>query len=188
MSQPDSPLLPPAAAAVPATTTTGPIVVRADGPRRVAVLNTGGTIGMKPDAAGALAPCPGYLAERMLGMHEFARNDMPAVDLFELLPLLDSSDMGPDDWLRIAAEIAARYDAYDAFVVIMGTDTMAYAASALSFLLENLGKRCERLHAVGAALRALGRTLPPARPPPAASSLRAACCLSRSSSTTHSAT
>ena len=65
---------------------------------------------------------------------------MPDVDLYELLPLLDSSDMGPDDWLRIAALIGALYYDYAGFVVVMGTDTMAYCASALSFLLENLNK------------------------------------------------
>lgn len=108
--------------------------------RCVAVLNTGGTIGMKANASGSLEPCPGYLAERICSMTEFRRDDMPAVDLYELLPLLDSSDMGPDDWLRIAAMIDGLYYEYDGFVVVMGTDTMAYCASALSFLLENLHK------------------------------------------------
>lgn len=48
--------------------------------------------------------------------------------------------MGPDDWIRIATDIEEGYLKYDGFVVCMGTDTMAYAASALSFMLENLGK------------------------------------------------
>jgi L-asparaginase len=120
-----------------------PIVVKArDSPsqRAVAVLNTGGTIGMRANAEGALEPCAGYLATRMLELPELRRAETPAVSLFELLPLLDSSDMGSEDWLRVARTIEALYEDFDAFVVIMGTDTMAYAASALSFILEDLGK------------------------------------------------
>ena len=48
--------------------------------------------------------------------------------------------MGPPDWANIATDIETHYLDFDGFVVIMGTDTMAYAASALSFMLENLGK------------------------------------------------
>ena len=110
------------------------------GGKRVAVFNTGGTIGMKAGPDGALEPCPGYLAERMRAMPEFHRREMPGVALFELLPLLDSADLGPEDWVRIALAIEAAYHDFDAFVVIMGTDTMSYAASALSFILESLSK------------------------------------------------
>ena len=120
-----------------------PIVVKARdsaAQRAVAVLNTGGTIGMRANAQGSLEPCAGYLATRMLELPELRRAETPAVSLFELLPLLDSSDMGSEDWLRVARTIEALYDDFDAFVVIMGTDTMAYAASALSFILEDLGK------------------------------------------------
>lgn len=53
---------------------------------------------------------------------------------------LDSSAVGPRHWLTIAAAIERVYHSYDGFVVIHGTDTMAYTASALSFLLVNLGK------------------------------------------------
>jgi hypothetical protein len=98
-------------------------------------LVAGGTIGMKPNAEGSLEPCPGYLADRLVGMPEFSRAEMPAADLFEFSPLLDSSDMGPPDWAAIATLIETLYHTYDAFVVIMGTDTMAYAASALSFMV-----------------------------------------------------
>jgi L-asparaginase len=95
---------------------------------------------MKANAEGALEPCPGYLAERLLTMPEFGRVEMPAASLYELLPLLDSSDMGPEDWARVAGLIDDIYHTYDAFVVIMGTDTMAYAASALSFMVRWGGK------------------------------------------------
>lgn len=53
---------------------------------------------------------------------------------------IDSSDMNPSDWKRIAEEIYQQFDAYDGFVVLHGTDTMAYTASALSFMFENLSK------------------------------------------------
>jgi L-asparaginase/Glu-tRNA(Gln) amidotransferase subunit D len=108
--------------------------------RSVLIINTGGTIGMRASARGSLEPCPGYLSERLRAMSEFQRAEMPATDLLELLPLLDSSDMGPDDWDRIARVIDGAYWRYDGFVVVMGTDTMSYAASALSFMLEALGK------------------------------------------------
>jgi lysophospholipase len=55
-------------------------------------------------------------------------------------PLLDSCNMGNSDWVRIANDIKDNYDDYDAFIVLHGTDTMAYTASALSFMLENLKK------------------------------------------------
>ncbi|VDP90086.1 unnamed protein product [Echinostoma caproni] len=58
----------------------------------------------------------------------------------EYTPLLDSSDMTMDDWVRIARDIQSYYDLFDGFVVLHGTDTLAYTASALSFMLENLGK------------------------------------------------
>ncbi|CAG8623069.1 15712_t:CDS:10, partial [Acaulospora morrowiae] len=58
----------------------------------------------------------------------------------EYEPLLDSCNMSCEDWIRIAADIELNYESYDAFIILHGTDTMAYTASALSFLLENLGK------------------------------------------------
>jgi len=73
-------------------------------------------------------------------MRELAQPEMPHVTLHEYYPLLDSSDMGPRDWGRLAMDIRSNYFHFDGFVVLMGTDTMAYAATALSFMLENLGK------------------------------------------------
>ncbi|KAG2096335.1 asparaginase-domain-containing protein [Suillus discolor] len=60
--------------------------------------------------------------------------------ILEWNPLLDSSNMEMDDWIRIAVEIELNYTSFDAFVVLHGTDTMSYTSSALSFLLEDLGK------------------------------------------------
>ncbi|KAG9294764.1 hypothetical protein G9A89_008243 [Geosiphon pyriformis] len=60
--------------------------------------------------------------------------------IVEYDPLLDSCNMTMKDWIRIATDIEANYQIYDAFIILHGTDTMAYTASALSFILENLGK------------------------------------------------
>ncbi|EJD44134.1 asparaginase-domain-containing protein [Auricularia subglabra TFB-10046 SS5] len=60
--------------------------------------------------------------------------------VLEWEPLLDSSNMDIADWIRIATEIELNYHLFDAFVVLHGTDTMCYSSSALSFLLEDLGK------------------------------------------------
>ncbi|KGL73377.1 60 kDa lysophospholipase, partial [Tinamus guttatus] len=60
--------------------------------------------------------------------------------ILELSPLLDSSNMTPEDWAKIARKLEEHYEKYDGFVILHGTDTMAYTASALSFMFENLGK------------------------------------------------
>ncbi|SNX82387.1 related to l-asparaginase [Melanopsichium pennsylvanicum] len=60
--------------------------------------------------------------------------------VLEYDPLLDSSEMDIPDWIRLASDISLNYQHFDAFIVLHGTDTMAYTASALSMLLENLGK------------------------------------------------
>ncbi|MEE6520568.1 hypothetical protein FKM82_018466, partial [Ascaphus truei] len=60
--------------------------------------------------------------------------------ILEYSPLLDSCNMTTDDWAKIAKDIQKHYVQYDGFVILHGTDTMAYTASALSFMCENLGK------------------------------------------------
>ncbi|KAK3818715.1 MAG: asparaginase-domain-containing protein [Benniella sp.] len=60
--------------------------------------------------------------------------------ILEYDPLLDSCNITMADWIRVATDIEANYELYDAFIVLHGTDTMAYTASALSFMLEDLGK------------------------------------------------
>lgn len=97
-------------------------------------------MGMRYQANGSLAPEKGYLTERINELPEMQRSEMPSFTIKEYAPLLDSSCMGPKDWVNIATDIETNYLTYDGFVVIMGTDTMAYCASALSFMLENLGK------------------------------------------------
>ena len=86
------------------------------------------------------SPKAGYMQTILDKIEDLRAEGMPKYDLVELDPLLDSSDMAVDDWNRIGEVIAARYSAYDGFVILHGTDTMAYTASALSFMLENLDK------------------------------------------------
>jgi L-asparaginase len=106
---------------------------------RVYIAYTGGTVGMKKGPHG-YTPESGYLGQLMTQMPEFHAEEIPDFELHEYRPLLDSADMAPQNWAVIGEDIETRYDEFDGFVVIHGTDTMAYTASALSFLLENLGK------------------------------------------------
>jgi L-asparaginase len=108
-------------------------------PKRVYLAATGGTIGMDTGPDGYV-PRPGFLQEQMHAMPELRTPSMPEYVLREYDPLLDSANMTPAGWLRIARDIADNYDAFDGFVVLHGTDTMAYTASALAFLLEGLAK------------------------------------------------
>jgi L-asparaginase len=111
--------------------------------KRVLVLCTGGTLTMAKDPTldDALAPVQGALTRYLETMTELQDDpDMPEVTAHEYSPLIDSSDMGPGDWAILASDIGENYYHFDGFVVLTGTDTMAYAASALSFMLENLGK------------------------------------------------
>ena len=62
------------------------------------------------------------------------------IDTWQFDPIIDSSDMNAGVWIRLADLIGQQYDKYDGFVVLHGTDTMSYTASALSFLLEDLSK------------------------------------------------
>uniref|UniRef100_A0A8C8R6L2 asparaginase n=1 Tax=Pelusios castaneus TaxID=367368 RepID=A0A8C8R6L2_9SAUR len=133
---------------------------------RVLVINTGGTIGMVKEEKGltpeanklvkALKKMPVlhddvYAKEtKLYDFHEFpddtlvlplSKQDKRIVyTILELVPLLDSSNMTTDDWAKIARNIEKYYEQYDGFVILHGTDTMAYTASALSFMCENLGK------------------------------------------------
>ena len=107
--------------------------------KRIYVAYTGGTIGMQHSANG-FVPVPGFLTDTVKRMPEFYRAEMPEFDIHEYHPVIDSSDMTPQHWQDIADDIAQQYHKYDGFVVLHGTDTMAYTASALSFMLENLQK------------------------------------------------
>ena len=107
--------------------------------KKILLIYTGGTIGMVPTEAG-YAPKAGYLQNFLLSIPALGDPSMPQWELLELDPLLDSSNMTVLDWNRIGRIIEEHYDAFDGFVILHGTDTMAYTASALSFSLENLDK------------------------------------------------
>lgn len=107
--------------------------------KRIYVAYTGGTIGMMQSTQG-FVPAKGHLTESINALPEFHRSEMPDFTISEYQPLIDSSNMTPSDWQRIADDIKANYDDYDGFVVLHGTDTMAYTSSALSFMFENLSK------------------------------------------------
>ena len=107
--------------------------------KRIYIAYTGGTIGMKPSENGYI-PQKQHLTDAIMKMPDFHREEMPAFTINEYQPLIDSSNMSPADWQRIADDIKQHYDDYDGFVVLHGTDTMAYTSSALSFMLENLSK------------------------------------------------
>lgn len=107
--------------------------------KRVCILYTGGTIGMVSTNHG-YAPLQGHLQEALDAIPELLRPEIPDWDLLEFNPLLDSSDITAREWNQIGAAIRDNYAIYDGFVVLHGTDTMAYTASALSFMLEGLSK------------------------------------------------
>ena len=86
----------------------------------------------------SIAPCYILLFSLMLSLTMSKRRIVYCI--LEYFPLLDSSNMSMKDWARIATDIRRHYEIYDAFIVLHGTDTMAYTASALSFMLQNLGK------------------------------------------------
>lgn len=107
--------------------------------KKVLIIYTGGTIGMTRTQNG-YAPQSGQFHLAMEAIPDLYAEQMPRWDMVEMQPLLDSSNMTLHEWNKIAQLIADHYDAYDGFVVLHGTDTMAYTASALSFMLEGLDK------------------------------------------------
>jgi len=94
---------------------------------------------MTPSPEG-FVPQTGFLTRCVEDNPEFSRAEMPDFTINEYSPLIDSSNMKPADWQRIAQDIARVYDQYDGFIILHGTDTMAYTASALSFIFQNLTK------------------------------------------------
>ena len=106
--------------------------------KRILLLYTGGTIGMKQDPVTlALKPFNfNQILEEVPELKKFGCE----IDTYSFDPLIDSSDMQPEFWVRLASMIQENYSKYDGFVVLHGTDTMSYTASALSFMFENLAK------------------------------------------------
>lgn len=116
----------------------------------VLILYTGGTLGSlrkdSDDPHSPLEPAPleavlGYFPDYDPERREITlgrRRIRLGLETFD--PPLDSSDIGPDDWVRIARIIDENYDRYEGFVILHGTDTLAYTSSALAFILRNLRK------------------------------------------------
>lgn len=105
---------------------------------KVLVIYTGGTIGMIKDAeSGSLVPFDFKRMEEKVP--ELKTFDF-GVDSISFVPPIDSSEMNPDVWVRLVTIIEENYSHYDGFVVLHGTDTMAFTASAVSFMLHNLQK------------------------------------------------
>lgn len=105
---------------------------------RVLLIYTGGTIGMVRDGeSGALRP---FDFENILNNLPEARSIHCMLDTYAFPRLLDSSNITPANWVEIAGVVKDHYEAYDGFVVLHGTDTMAYTASALSFMFSGLSK------------------------------------------------
>jgi len=104
----------------------------------ILIIYTGGTIGMKEDPAdGTLKPFDfSQIKDEVPELNKFGVR----IEAFTFDPLIDSSDVEPSLWVSLAGIIRDRYEDFDGFVILHGTDTMAYSASALSFMLEGLTK------------------------------------------------
>ncbi len=102
------------------------------------IIYTGGTIGMiKNSKTGALTPFNfDAIYEQIPDLKQFPYQ----LEFHCFDPLIDSSDITPEHWVELAQVIENNYEHYDGFVILHGSDTMAYSASALSFMLENLNK------------------------------------------------
>ena len=107
--------------------------------KKILIIHTGGTIGMVRTENG-FAPKTGAIIEELNQIRDLNSPDMPLWDLIEFDPLLDSTNVRVEQWNAMADTIAENYDKYDGFVLLHGTDTLAYSASALSFMLEGLDK------------------------------------------------
>lgn len=104
----------------------------------VLLIYTGGTIGMieNPETGALENFTMEQLQKHIPELHNFGFS----IDTYQFDPPMDSSDMDPEAWQRLVRIISDNYDRYTGFVILHGTDTMAYTASALSFMLENLNK------------------------------------------------
>lgn len=107
--------------------------------KRICVIYTGGTIGMVPSENGYV-PARQNFKETLDNIKDLHKPGMPELEVIQFEPLLDSSNIAIPEWNRIGRTIAQHYHRVDGFVVLHGTDTMSYSASALAFMLDNLQK------------------------------------------------
>lgn len=103
--------------------------------KKILIVATGGTIASMPQEDGLAPELSGQdLIQRVPELKGLC-------DITTVQPMnIDSTNMRPRDWLTIASVIAERYDEFDGFVILHGTDTMAYSAAALSYLLQDSPK------------------------------------------------
>ena len=100
----------------------------------ILIIYTGGTIGMKPDpTTGALVP---FDFSGIFEEFPTLQSLNIGIEVFTMDPVIDSSNVSPRNWLDLAAIIRDNYARYDGFVVLHGTDTMSYTASALTYMLQ----------------------------------------------------
>ncbi len=107
--------------------------------KKICIIYTGGTIGMMETDKG-YAPNPEAFPHMLEKIHDVNLPGFPEYEVVCLRELLDSSDITYKEWNEIGRVIYSRYNDFDGFVVLHGTDTMAYTASAMSFILEGLNK------------------------------------------------
>lgn len=106
---------------------------------KILIIYTGGTIGMRPSDKGYV-PIEGFDALLRDKIAQCHHPELPEYDLIEFSPLIDSANLHPDHWHKIIHCIIDHYADYSGFILLHGTDTMAYTASALSFALQGLDK------------------------------------------------
>lgn len=104
--------------------------------KRILLIATGGTIASRPTAAGGLAPAL-TSAELLACVPELA--EVCHIDALQLYNL-DSTNIGPDQWIGMVHAVRDHYGAYDGFVITHGTDTMAYTAAALAYMIQRSAK------------------------------------------------
>lgn len=107
--------------------------------KSILIINTGGTISSVQTNNG-FSPQNGHIIKALSHITELSHTEMPSYDIIEFDPLIDSSNINLNNWNQLATKIEQNYITYDGFVILHGTDTMAYTASALSFMLEHLSK------------------------------------------------
>lgn len=106
---------------------------------RLLILYTGGTLGMQSSPTGYV-PSLRFAEHLKATLAAQPAGRLPAYDLQTLHPLIDSADLTPGSWNRLVGVLDEKWANYDGFVILHGTDTMAYTASALSFLLDTMNK------------------------------------------------
>ncbi len=107
--------------------------------RTILIIYAGGTIGMQASENGYV-PVAGFEQQVRAQLNATDTTVLPAFEMLELEQLIDSANLQPHHWTELASVICSRWQQYDGFVLLHGTDTMAYTASMLSFILQGMNK------------------------------------------------